>query len=81
MRGIALLAAGGFLALVTTPSVGQIIRPNLPTPPCSTGSCVSHPRGARTQQFGAPSLQKRGCPQGTKYDAYKGTCRVMPASH
>jgi hypothetical protein len=42
------------------------------------GHCLGRPRGATTQHVAGPSIQKRACPRGTVFDAYRGACRVMP---
>jgi len=59
-----------------SPALGQIVTPTLVPPPC-TSHCVNPNQGARVIPQGAIQAQ-RGCPQGTEFNARKGTCRVLP---
>ena len=68
------------LALCTglsAPALGQIVTPSLFPPPCSDNHCVNQNQGAKIIPQGAVQAQ-RGCPQGTMFDARKGTCKVLP---
>lgn len=59
-----------------TPALGQIITPTLTPPPCTGNHCVNQNQGARIIPQGATQAQ-RGCPQGTVFNARKGTCKVL----
>ena len=76
MKSILLVAA---LLLLAPACWAEIAKPVLPLPPCTGGRCLPNQRGSTTPRHAAPSAVKQACPQGTVYDAYKGTCRVKPA--
>ena len=58
------------------PALAQIVTLTLPLPPCSS-HCVNQTQGARVIPQGALQAQ-RGCPEGTVFNARKGTCKVLP---
>jgi hypothetical protein len=72
-RLVVLLALWGSL---TAPAQGQIVTPTLTPPPCSGDHCLHQNQGARIIPQGATQAQ-RGCPQGTMFNARKGTCKVL----
>ena len=63
--------------LVGSPALGQIVTPSLTLPPCTGSHCMNQNQGARIIPQGATQAQ-RGCPQGTEFNARKGTCKVLP---
>ena len=78
MQVISMLAA--VLALsagMAAPALGRIVTPSLFPPPCSDSHCVNQNQSATVIHRGATQAQ-RGCPQGTMFDARKGTCKVLP---
>ena len=81
MRNALVFIVTGFLASIaapaSAPAFGQVISHNLPTPPCTIRTCVSHPRGATLKPPGPSSVQKIACPPGTVYNPSRGTCKVM----
>jgi hypothetical protein len=62
---------------LAAPALGQIVTPSLFPPPCSDSHCLNQNQGAKIIPQGAVQAQ-RGCPQGTMFDARKGTCKVLP---
>jgi hypothetical protein len=66
------------LLFLTAPAAAQIATPVLVLPPC-VARCLNRQHGATAEHYGAPSAVKQACPAGTVFDAYKGTCHMLPA--
>ncbi len=78
MQIISILAATLALSAgMAAQALGQIVTPSLFPPTCSDSHCVNQNQGATLIPQGATQVQ-RGCPQGTMFDALKGTCKVLP---
>ena len=71
--------AFGFSMALASPSLGQVIRPQMTPPPCTGHNCVNRQRGAQVIP-GADPAHRALCPHGTRFDARKGTCKVF-ATH
>jgi len=64
------------LGSLAGPAMGQIVTPTLTPAPCSGSRCLNRNPGGRIIPQGATQAQ-RGCPQGTMFNARKGTCKVL----
>jgi hypothetical protein len=74
---IALLTAG----LGAPLAQAQIVKPTLYPAPCTGGPCLNTVSGSTVHKNAAnASAQKVACPEGSTYDARKGTCHVGGAN-